>query len=106
MDMATNVFFNFVDSCSTPFSGSKTVLRPYSPPYISGSFLAANVPLISYTNVNGYVEFDNVLQGIYKVSVGNSNDETQGSTNYPNTIFYILLPETSGSLISGSACII
>ena len=97
----TSFFFNFVDSCNNPLTGSRTSLTAYSPPYVTGSMLSFGAPIIEYTDSNGYVEFDNIVSGIYKVSIGNSNDNNPAALkNYPSTIFYIQVPDTS-SMVNG-----
>jgi uncharacterized GH25 family protein len=98
-------FFSFIDSCGNPFAGSKVSITAYAPPYVSGSVLNMGFPIISYTDSNGYVEFDNFTAGVYGVIVGNVNDNIQLSKNYPGTLFYIQLSNT-GSLVNGQTLII
>jgi hypothetical protein len=97
----TSFYFLFIDSCGNPLTGSKCILRSYAPPYTSGSYLSLGFPITQYTDQTGYVEFDDVISGVYKVTVGNSIN----SPNYANTIFYIQLPDT-GSLVNGQDFII
>ncbi len=111
--MATSIFFNLIDSESNLLTGSKVTLRPYNPPYFtsgSNAQLTYGGPIINYTDSTGYVEFDNVVQGVYKVSVTNANANNPALNgnlqNFAATVFYIQLPDTTGSLINGAAYLI
>ena len=97
----TSFYFNFVDSCNNPLTGSRISLTAYSPPYVTGSMLSFGAPIIEYTDNNGYVEFDSIVSGIYKVVIGNANDNNPVvMKNYPATVFYIQIPDTD-SLVNG-----
>jgi len=106
----TNVFFSFCDSLSNPLVGSKVILRPYTPPYYSGSSISYGGPSTDYTDTTGSVYFNSVIPGIYKISFTNAGANNPATLNvlqnYANTVFYVYLPETSGSLINGANFVI
>jgi len=106
--MPTNsIYFNFIDSISDPLSGSKVSLTPYNPPFATTSSLTSNTPIIEYTNGSGYVEFDNLVQGIYKISYSSAGaNNPQNYQKYNDTFFYINTIGLTGSLVNGLSCII
>jgi len=113
---AANIFFNLIDSQNNPLTGSKVSIRPYSPPYLTGS--GNNIagtyggPCISYTDsVSGSVQFNNIIAGLYKVEYSNVNANNTTTfnplTNYTNTVFYINVPNSlSGSTVDGFSLIV
>ncbi len=97
------VYFSFVDCTSNPMIGSKVSMTPYDPPYFTGS---GNFKQMTYggtistlTDNGGIALFGNIIQGLYRVSLGNKN---KAVANFPNTIFYVSLPDNNGQLINGS----
>lgn len=93
--MATNMFF------SMSVAGSKVTLTPYEGPYVSGSWVAYTGPVGQYTDAYGNIQFNNVIAGIYKVVVSNKNANTTNFVNNTPDTFYVNLPDSSGSLVSG-----
>jgi|ERR1035437_2721288 hypothetical protein len=104
--MSTPIFFNIIDSDSNPLVGSKVTLRPYSPPYFSGSSITYGGPISGLTDVTGNVYFNNVIPGIYKVSYTNVSIDGVILNNYAPTVFYINLSDTSGELVNGADYIV
>lgn len=112
--MATPVFFNFIDSCSNPLTGSKITLRTYIPPALSGSDAnsgsikaAWGGPTTQYTDNTGYVLFNNIVPSVYKVSFTGPNANSQSIyQSYDPEYFYINVLESSGSLVDGFSLII
>jgi hypothetical protein len=61
-------------------------------------------PVSGYVNSGGIIQFNHVIAGIYKVAITNTN--LINSVNYSPTIFYVNLPDSSGSLVRGNDYII
>src|ERR1017187_572500 len=101
----TNIFFQFIDSCSNPLTGSRVLLKPWNGPYISGSCFAYTGPSIQFSDsITGVATFSSVVAGIYKVSFSNAGALLMANgtyQNFDNTIIYIGVPETNGSTHNG-----
>lgn len=108
--MASNIYFQFIDSESNLLTGSKVVLRAYTPPYFDGSgSVSYGGPIQEYSDATGRATFLDVVPGVYKCSFSNANaniPSTNTLQNFANTIFYANIPDTSGSLVNGIIYII
>ena len=81
--MSTSIFFNI------PTANARVSIRPFSAPYTSSSYMTGNGPCYTTSSAIGYVEFDSVVPGIYKIDVVGGSEH-----------FYVNIPETSGSLVN------
>lgn len=111
MPGAANIFFNLIDSCENLLTGSLVELRPYNPPFLTGSFTTYGGPVKAFTDNSGSVTFNNVVAGLYKVTYTNSGFATEQQTNtlnnYAKTVFYInVLQSLSGSTVNGNTLIV
>jgi hypothetical protein len=104
--MSTPIFFSILDSDSIPLVGSKLTLRPYNPPYFSGSSITYGGPISTLTDNTGTAYFSAIIPGIYKVSYTNVSVAGVTLNNYAPTVFYVDLPDTSGSLVNGANYIV
>lgn len=87
------IYFLLTDTLSNPLSGSVVSLTPYSPPYISASFLTYGGPIYTTADQNGSASFNgNIFPGVYKVTFKNSTNPNVIYMNYPSNIFYINVP--------------
>jgi hypothetical protein len=107
--VASNVYFQFIDSVSNLLIGSRVVLRAYQPPYFESSSVAYGGPIQIYSDDNGIATFFDLVPGVYKCSFSNANANSPSTNtlqNFANTVFYANIPDTSGSLVNGFTYII
>lgn len=104
--MATNVYFNLIDSTSNPLTGSRVSLRPWSSPYFTGTFPNQTGtwggPIVQYSSATGTASFNNVVPGVYRVSyTGPNANNPPYYINYQETTVYIDIEETNGGTQNG-----
>ena len=106
--MATNIFIPISDNLKNPLVGSKVQLRAFYVPLFSngtsGSVGSQGAPSVTYTDINGFATFNNVIPGLYKVSYSpaNANNPSLNGNfqNFENTVAWFNIPETSGSTVN------